>query len=197
MPTLDKNPKSIWQDLPSQPLILTNEQIHSHARKFQAKHKRRDIIEYIGFAVLFILVAFMLTVQANWEDWIASGLAVIGAFIAIRNYNRFAKAKSMPSSNSSDALLKFIRRELRRQRDARATAWRWYLLPCTPFIIFTFAYRWVEEGSTLTELTQMRILILLMGVLATAFFSAYVVWQFFQAARYQRQLDELKSYDEK
>jgi len=194
---LDKNPKSLWQELPSETFLFTNEQMHTRARKFQAKHKRRDIIEYIGFAVLFALVAYMLSVQADWQEWIASGLVVIGAFIAIRNYNRFAKVKSMPSSNSSDALLKFMRCELRRQRDARATEWRWYFLPFTPFIIFTFSYRWVEEGSTLTELTQMRILILLVNTLIAVFLIAYVKWKFFQAAHYQRQLDELESYDEK
>jgi len=193
----DKNPKPLWQELPSEALILSNEQLHSHARKFDAKHKRRDIIEYIALAVLFTLVAYMLTVQADWQDWIATGLVVIGAVIAIKNYNRFAKAKSMPPLNPGDALLEFMRRELQRQRDARATAWRWYLLPWTPSLIFTFTYRWVEEGSTLTELTKKRILILLVNALMVVFLITHVKWQFFQATHYQRQLDELESYDGK
>ncbi len=194
MSTNDQSLKSLWQKLPSETVVFTNEQMRTQARKFQAKHKRRDITEYIGFAALFVLAAYMLTVQADWQDWIASGLAVLGAVIAIWNYNRFAKVKSTPALNSGDNLLEFMRRELTRQRDAAATAWKWYVLPLMPFFIFVSVYRWIEEGSTFFEITDMRISFLLMYGFAITFFSAFVLWKFLCAARYQRQLDTLDRY---
>ncbi|MCF6275392.1 MAG: hypothetical protein L3J05_06485 [Robiginitomaculum sp.] len=194
MSTNDQSLKALWQNLPSETVVFTNEQMRSRATKFQAKHKRRDITEYIGYVGLFGLVAYMLTVRADWQAWVSSGLVVVGAIIAMWNYYRLARVKSKPSLNSGDSLLEFMRRALKRQRDAAASAWRWYILPFTPTILFIIAYRWVEEGSTITELTEPRISILLTTALMIAFFSAALFWQFLCAARYQRQLDDLDRY---
>jgi len=99
MSTNDQSLKALWQNLPSEPVIFTNEQMQARATKFQAKHKRRDIIEYASYVVLFGLVAYMLTVQSDWQDWVSSALVVIGAIIAMWTYYRFAGTKSMPSLN--------------------------------------------------------------------------------------------------
>ena len=55
----DQSLKSLWQNLPTQRLTITAEQMRERARKFEAKHKRRDIIEYSGYALLFALTAYM------------------------------------------------------------------------------------------------------------------------------------------
>ncbi len=188
--------KSLWQKLPSERTVFTNAQMQARARKFQAKHKRRDVTEYAGYAALFVLVGYMLTVRAAWQDWVASGLVIVGSVIAMWNYNRIARAKPMPSGTAGDSLLGSMRRELTRQRDAASTAWRWYILPLTPCVIFIAGYRWVEEGATLTELTDMRIYILMMTAFCVTFFGACVLWQFLCAARYQRQLDDLARYSQ-
>lgn len=186
--------KNLWQNLPSETVVFTDAQMQARARKFQTKHKRRDITEYASYAVFFGLVIYMLTLQSDWQDWVASVLGVIGAIIAMWNYNRFAAAKTIPSVTAGDSLLGTMRRELTRQRDAASTAWRWYILPLMPCMIFITVYRWIEEGATLTELTDTRISILLMLALIAAFITACVLWKFLQAARYQRQLDELEKY---
>ena len=187
----DQSLKSLWQNLPTQRLTITAEQMRERARKFEAKHKRRDIIEYSGYALLFALTAYMLTVHSDWQMWVASGLVIGGALIVMWNYNKYAKAKPMPASNSGDKLLNFLRREVTRQRDAAASMWKWYILPFAPFIIFVMIFRWIEEGSTLFEITETRILLLFLLGLALAFFCAYIFWSFLNAARYQRELDNL------
>ena len=187
----DQSLKSLWQTLPAQRITITAEQMRARARKFEAKHKRRDIIEYIGYALFFAAITYMLTVHSDWQMWVASGLAVGGGLIAMWNYNKYAKAKPMPASHSGDKLLNFMRREITRQRDAAASMWKWYLLPAAPFIIFVMIFRWIEEGSTLFEITETRISLLFMLGLALAVFSAYIFWYFLNAARYQRELDNL------
>ena len=195
MSTSDQSLKSLWQKLPSETLTITNEQMQARARKFHAKHKRRDIIEYISWALFFALVAYMLTVQSDWQDWVASGLAVVGAIIVIWNYSRFMGLKNGPQTKPVHSLIDHMRGELTRQRDGAATAWKWYILPLMPFLIFVSVYRWIEEGSTFFEITEMRFSLLLFIGLMLAFISAVILWQFLCAARYQRQLDTLERYN--
>ena len=70
MSTNDQSLKTLWQNLPSETAIFTNEQMHLRAIKFQEKHKRRDIAEYTSYLALFGLAAYMLTVRAHWQDWV-------------------------------------------------------------------------------------------------------------------------------
>ena len=183
--------KSLWQTLPSEKAVFSPTQMQQRAQKFQAKHKRRILTEYLSFAVLLGIIAFYLTQRADWQAIVGSGLAVIGSIIMLVNYNRLAKVNALPVSNSSETTLDYMRREITRQRDAAATAWRWYVLPAMPFFIFVLVFRWIEEGATLTELTDFRIIILSFFAFIVAFLVALIFWQFLNAARYQRQLDAL------
>lgn len=183
--------KSLWQSLPSQTVVYSHEQMRERADRFQAKHKRRDAMEYLGFAGLIGLIGFYLMQRADWQALTASALAILGAMVMFWNFYRLAKVKTLPTSNSSQTTLDYMRSELTRQRDAAATAWKWYILPFVPFAIFSTVFRWMEEGETLTELTNFRLVILLMFVAFVAIMISLLFWQFLKAARYQRQLDEL------
>lgn len=194
MSTHDQSLKALWQNLPSETVTFTADQMRSRVRKFQVKHKRRDIIEYSSCALLFALLAYMLTLRSEWQEWVSSGLAVFAAIIMMWNYNRLAKVETLPTFDAADKTIKFLRRQLRRQRDAAASAWKWYVLPTAPFFVFTFAYRWIQEGSTILEFTDMRISLLIMLGCAISFLGATVLWMFLRAARYQRQLDDLERY---
>ena len=196
MSTNTQSLKSLWQTLPSEKNVFSHEQMQRRAQKFEAKHKRRMITEYLGFAGLLGLIVYYLTQRADMLALAASGLAVIGALIMLRNYNRKAKVNALPASNSSETTLDYMRRELTRQRDAAASAWKWYVLPVVPFFIFVLVFRWIEEGATLTELTDFRITLLSYFAFSVAFLIALIFWQFLNAARYQRQLDELDRYNQ-
>lgn len=189
-----KNIKSLWQTLPSEKTVFNHKQMQARAEKFQAKHRRRDIMEYLGFAALLALIVLDPKLREDWKTWVASALAVLGCIIMLWNYNRLAKSKSLPSSHSSETTLDYMRRELTRQRDAAATAWRWYILPVVPFFIFVMAYRWAEEGSTIMEFTNIRLKLVLFFLFTIAFLTACIFWKRLCAARYQRQLDELDKY---
>ena len=183
--------KSLWQSLPSEKVAFDLEQMQHRVKKFQTKHKRRIIIEYLAFAVLIGWIALDPTFRTDWKALMASGLAIAGGIIMLWNYNRIAKVNAAPSLNSNQTTLEYMRRELTRQRDAAASAWKWYILPLTPFFIFVLVFRWIEEGSTLTELTDIRVMILSFFAFVVAFLIATIFWQFLNAARYQRQLDAL------
>jgi len=194
MSTDTQNLKSLWRTLPSETVTISVEQMYSRATRFHNTRKRRDMLEYLGIVALFGLTIWYLTVRSDWKAWLASGLVMLGAIIMLWNYNKLAKMKSAVPSNSGDSLLGYMRRELIRQRDAAATAWKWYILPSMPFVTFVILFRWIEEGSTLTEITDMRFSILLLTAFLIASLTGYILWCFLCAARYQRQLDDLERY---
>lgn len=194
MSTNTQSLKSLWQTLPADKIVFSHEQMQQLAHQFQVKHKRRILTEYLGFAGLLGIIAYYLTLRADWQALAASGLAIIGGIIMLWNYHRIAKANALPSSNSSETTLDYMRRELTRQRDAAASAWKWYILPFVPFLIFVLAFRWSEEGATLTELTDFRVMILSFFAFTVASLFATIFWHFLNAARYQRQLEALDKF---
>lgn len=191
-----QNLKSLWQSLPSEKIVANPALMRQRAEKFQSKNKRRDMFEYVSWAALFILVIYMLTLRADWKIWVTAGLVIMGSAIAVWNYYRRKGHKSIPEGNSNENLVDFMRHELTRQRDSAASTWRWYLLPLMPGALFIMGFRWLEEGSTILELTQTRVFLLFAFAFLLTSFGAYILWQFLCAARYQRQLDELDRYCE-
>ena len=87
-----------------------------------------------------------------------------------------------------------MRRELTKQRDAAASAWRWYILPFIPAVIFFLIDRWTYADSDLLKLTEFRYTVLILTALIIALGCAAIFWQWLQAAKYQRQLDDLERY---
>lgn len=182
---------ALWKTLPSEPVVLTREDMQLRITTLKAKVKRRDINEYLGFAVLFVLIAYVHSLNSGWENWVISGLMTVGAIAACWNYRRRAGGSAMAPLSASENLTQFIRRELIRQRDAAATFWRWYILPFVPAIVFICVLRWVETGPDLYALTPMRINVLMVAALCVAVGSAFILWQWLQAASYQRQIEDL------
>ena len=191
----DDSIKTLWQSLPSEKLVFNEGQLRARARQFQTKVKRRNIIEYASYVVLFGLIIYVMTGIETliWQDWVFSGLTVIGAIIAIWGHYRLARAKVVPESSGS-SLLEFMRSELVRQRDYAATGWRWAFLPFLPAVVFLLAARWLGADPDLIKLTDYRYALLLLAAFMIALTYALLFWQWLQAAKYQRQLDDLERY---
>jgi len=195
MLTNDDSIRNLWQSLPSEKLIFNEAQLRVRARQFQTKIKRRNIIEYSAFPVLLGLVIYvMLGIETLvWQDWVFSGLTVIGAIIALWGYYRLAGAKTAPEGSSSN-LVEFMRSELVRQRDYAATGWRWAFLPFLPAVTFFMSDRWLGADPDLIKLTDYRYTLLILAAFMIALTCALLFWQWLQAAKYQRQLDNLERY---
>jgi len=191
----DDSIRTLWQSLPSEKLVFNEAQLRARAEKFQTKIKRRNIIEYSSFPALLGLITYVMLGIQNlvWQDWVLSGLMVIGAIIALWGYYRLAGAKTAPEGSSSN-LLEFMRSELSRQRDYEATGWRWAVLPLTPAVIFFLSDRWIGADPDLIKLTDSRYTLLIFTAFMIALTFALLFWHWLQAAKYQRQLDNLERY---
>ena len=191
----DDSIKTLWQTLPSEKLIFNEAQLRARARQFQTKIKRRNIIEYASYVVLFGLIIYVMMGIENlvWQDWVLSGLMVIGAIISLWGYFRVAGAKAAPE-RAGNSLLDFMRRELTRQRDYEATGWRWAILPLLPAVTFFLVERWVGADPNLIKITDKRYTLIIMSAFMIALTYALLFWHWLQAAKYQRQLDDLERY---
>ena len=179
--------KTLWQNLPTEVEAFKPSELEHRATSLQKSLKRRDLREYLGYVGLLVIVAYVLVTNGDLLNWIASVLVVLGAIIAFFNFNKYSRFKKDYASGEST--LSYLRNELRRQRNAHATAWRWYLLPFLPSVLFVFGFRWVEEGVTLFEITDGRLIILFMSLFIVAFFGSFILWTFLMAAKYQREID--------
>ena len=184
--------KALWQSMPPEPIQISQSQLQKRTEKFQLRHKWRDKIEYLGWAALLPLLGFVAYHRFDVRIAIYMGLALFAAAICAWNYSRFARVNTRNSVSADLSTLDYMKRELVRQRDAAATAWKWYIMPMMPFFLYTFAFRWIEEGASLTEINEFRLFIIAAAVAIFLFIGGYILWQFLKAARYQRSLDELE-----
>jgi hypothetical protein len=183
--------KNLWQSLPAAAPRYTEAQMQARARKLDAKAKRQHLIDYVAYAVLFGLIAYIHIISVDWHKWIVSGLMTTGAALATWNYHRFARQRIGLPAEPNGKLIEFLRHEFTRQRDYAAGFARGFLLPFIPAIAFIFAIRWMEYGEAPLAITEDRLMLIYMGGFITAFLCACLFWNWLKAANFQRQLNDL------
>jgi Flp pilus assembly protein TadB len=183
--------KNLWKSLPATTTRYTETQMQARAQKMDAKAKRQHLMDYIAYALLFGLIAYIHLINEERFNWVITGLMVFGTAIASWNYHSFVRKKTNISETSNAGLLQFLRAELTRQRDYAASFWRGYILPFVPAIVFLFTLRWSQYGETLIALNHDRMTLVFMTGFIAAFLSACMFWNWLKAANCQRQLNEL------
>ncbi len=119
--------KALWREQPLEetpPMTLE----FIHARAFQSRVRRRNVIEYVASAVVVVTFGAYTVVLPYAVLRIASGLVIAGVLTVVWQLYRRASARPAPHADA----LSFHRAELVRQRDALRSAWLWYLMPFMP-----------------------------------------------------------------
>lgn len=183
------DPQKLWQSQATEHTPMTIAQIHQKARTFQAKVRRRNIIEYVACVV--VIAGFMPALLHRGSWMMQAGAAWIMAatvFIAWQLHRR-ASGRAVP--DGGQAVVDFHRRELMRQRDAVRSVGFWYLAPFAPGMVLLLAGRWFQSHATHRPLALDHLIIGLVGVIAVLVF--VVIWLLNQrgADRLQRQIEEL------
>ena len=123
------DPKDLWRDQPTETPPMTLEQIH--ARGFQDRIKRRNMVEYVASAVVVVAFSGYIVVLPHPILKLASALVIVGTFFMVWQLHRRGSARHTPA----DDALGFHRAELVRQLEAGRSAWRWYLAPFMPGLV--------------------------------------------------------------
>lgn len=122
--------KALWRDQPAEETPpLTLEIIH--ARGFQDRIKRRNLIEYVASA--FVVAAFgaYIVILPDPLLKIASGMVILGTLVVVHQLHKRGSARPVPGVDA----LAFHRAELVRQRDMARSVWLWYLAPFLPGLV--------------------------------------------------------------
>lgn len=123
------DPKDLWRDQPTETPPMTLEQIH--ARGFQDRIKRRNMIEYVACAVVVVAFSTYIVVLPHPILKLSSALVILGSVFVVLQLHRRGSARQTPANDA----LAFHRAELVRQLEAGRSAWRWYLAPFMPGLV--------------------------------------------------------------
>src|SRR5579864_1295746 len=115
--------KLLWQELSTNPLQLSPEQLRKEMEKLQRGLRRRFIIG--GGAALSVIAAwtFYFFLFPNWLQRIGSVLTILGAGYTIVQL-KMRPARAIPDVGKTDCT-EFYRAELGRQRDFHRGKWFW------------------------------------------------------------------------
>lgn len=119
--------KALWRDQPTEEIQpLTLEIIH--ARGFQARVRRRNLVEYAACLLVIAVFSSYIVILPGSILKVASALTILGTLVVAWQLHRRGSARQAPATDA----LSFHRAELIRQRDALRSVWLWYLGPFVP-----------------------------------------------------------------
>ena len=183
------DPQTLWQSQPTEHDPMSLAEIHRKSNVFEAKVRRRNLVEYV--ACVFVIAGFapLLLNRESWMMQAGAGLAIAATIFVAWQLRRRASAGRTPEAG--DALVDFHRQELVRQRDALRSVGAWYLAPFVPGMVLVMMGRWFQAHAAHRAVAFDHLLILLTsGVMALVFLAVWLL-NLWGAKRLQQRIDEL------
>jgi hypothetical protein len=177
--------QQVWQSQATESPQMSLPYVRHQARRFEQRIRLRNGIEYA--------TALFTSGFCGWHAWQNLANAFFAASMVcfmfftvfcVYQWHRLATSRAAPADAGVLDTLRFQRRELERQRDARKGNWRWWLPAFLPGVILLGISTALEfDGGRLTA----YLLIMGTGIPASILF--YEV----SAKRIQREIDALDS----
>ncbi len=185
----DFDPQTLWQGQPTEHDPMTLAEIHRKAHVFEAKVRRRNLLEYIACG--FVIVGFspVLFDRASWMMQAGGGLTIAATLFVAWQLHRRASAGRTPEVG--DGLLDFHRQELTRQRDALRSAGLWYLAPFVPGMTLLMMGRWFQSHAAHRTVALDHLLILLTSGVTILVFLGIWLLNLWGAKRLQQRIDDI------
>lgn len=145
----DKHLQELWKSQDTKDFHMTLDEIHTRANKFQSTVRWRNITEYIVGGLVALVFASMAVLIP--EPIVRAGcvLIVLGTLYVVWQLHKQASAQSLGAHETAMSLADFHLTELRRQRDALSTVWRWYLAPFIPgMLVFMFGVTFSADNPS-------------------------------------------------
>jgi hypothetical protein len=190
--------RSLWQSMPTTPMLISPAEMRTRASLFRRKIRQRNMREYVVAAIVVAIFSWYATFSwATTVMWpIGCGLIVLATLFVSWMLHRHASARPMPGETSLGALIDVHRAELMRQRDALASVWRWYLLPFAPGLVLMFVDMWLGAAAKGSPL-KATISLAFVGIIFIAVGVGVILLNLLGAAWLQRMIDDLDRYKEK
>ncbi len=185
----DFDPKTVWQNQPSEHDPMSLAEIHRKARTFETRVRRRNLVEYVACVLVIAGFTPVLFLQAGWMMQAGAGLVIAATVFVAWQLHLRASAGRTPDADA--ALMDFHRQELIRQRDALRSVGVWYLAPFVPGMVLVMMGRWFQSHAAHRALAFDHLLILLTSGMMALVFLGILGLNLWGAKRLQRRIDEL------
>lgn len=178
--------KARWQSQRAEGGTMSIEEVRATAQRFEKRMRKTYNREYFAALTMIVWMAAYVWLLKPVLFRVAAGLAIPGILLMLYQLRKRASPRALPADLALTSCVEFHRRELERQRDARESTWRWYLLPFVPSVlVWTIAFYFLPRGSLLLSL--------IFGACFLAVFILIGKANQRAARRLQREVDELGS----
>jgi hypothetical protein len=185
----EPDPQTLWQNQATEYDPMTLAQIHEKAHAFQARIRRRNVIEYIACVVVIAGFAPVFLIRDSWMMQVGALLIMTATVFVASQLHQRGSSRRVPDGGA--ALIVSHRQELIRQRDALRSVGVWYLAPFAPGLGLLTLGRWFQWHAAGRSIGLDHLIIALStGIVALVF---VVMWLVNQRAadRLQKRIDEL------
>ncbi len=140
------NAQQVWQSQPTDAPRITLEYVRHQARGLESRMRWRNAVEYGTGALAFVLSGFSAW-QFGARPIMLAALAwlTVWSLYYMYRWRREAAAAQAPADSGVLDTLRFQRRQLERQRDARRRSWRWVVPTMSPGIVLILVSLVVEQ----------------------------------------------------
>ena len=182
-------PQQVWQRQTVEHDPITLAAVHAKAKTFQARIRRRNLIEYAACVVVIVGFAPGMLQRGLWLMQAGCLWMILATLFVAWQLHRRGSAVTPP--DGGEAVFDFHRRELIRQRDALRSIGVWYLGPFVPGFVLIDLAGWYRPPPPHRTVEQVHT-----GILIVTAFTVLVflgIWLLNQrgAARLQKQIDAL------
>jgi hypothetical protein len=183
--------KNIWRNQQTEGTIVTLEDIHGRAAKFERRVKSRNIREYVAGAIVIALFGFAAWRMHGWMIELANVMTIAATLFVTWQLHRRGRARNLPDGATAAGLLAFHREELVRQRDMIRSVWVWYIAPFIPGSVMIFLARYFQMHTPGIPLAEDHMRIVLGASIAALIMVIIGLLNMWGAARLQNRIDEL------
>jgi hypothetical protein len=183
------NAQQLWQSQATDAPRVSLDYVRHGARAFERRILWRNAFEYAGALLGIASCSIVATDIWSHRPLFAAGIAWFALFMlyAAIQWHRKAGRKVAPADAGVLDTLRFQRRHLERQRDARRGNWRWWLPPYIPGAALLIASQLTEIPDPFVWRTPFLIVWLVLGIVGGIWFYEH------GARRLQREIDALDS----
>jgi hypothetical protein len=161
-------------------------QVRGNAEAFQRRARRGDLIEYVASAAVVVGFGFYVWAFPSLRMKLASLTMIAATLFVAYQLRRHAAARALSPDSSAASLLEFHRRELVRRRNLLRGSWRLFVAPLMVGMLVFLACLAPDRPEARLPLFIFCGAVIAMGGVIS-------LHNRLQAARLQRQIDELDS----
>ena len=163
-------------------------QLRGKAETFQKRARRGDLIEYVACSAVVLGSGFYVWAFPSLRMKVASFTMIMATLFVAYQLRRHAAARAPSSESAGASLLQFHRRELVRRRNLLRDSWLLFVAPLMGGMLVFLA-------SLVPDRPYARLPLLIFCGAVFAMGVAISLHNRWQAARLQRQIDELDSLE--